>query len=87
MGPGDSVTRRPTTTTRDEPDLFPSPAGTIVAAVIGFAGAVLIARAGSVLGDRAAAAVPEPERVGCGGGCACGSGGCAPQPAEESATA
>lgn len=66
----------------------PPIAGTITVAVIGFAGAVLIARAGSVLGDRAAQTVPEREPAGCGGGCACGSGGCAPAPAaEESATA
>ena len=53
-------------------------AGTVVAAVIGLVGSVLIARAAGVLGDRAAAAVPAREPAGCGsGGCACGSAGCA----------
>ncbi|HEX3592566.1 MAG TPA: SdpI family protein [Pseudonocardiaceae bacterium] len=67
----------------------PPIAGTITAAVIGFAGAVLIARAGSVLGDRAAQTVREREPAGCAGGCACGcSSSTAPAPAaEESATA
>lgn len=70
--------------------VVPSLPATIVVAVIGFAGSVLIARAGSALGTRAAAAMPEPEPVGCGGGCACGSGGCATPaaaPEQESATA
>ena len=54
----------------------PTVAGSVIAAVIGLAGAVLIARAGGVLGNRAAAAVPVVPAAGCSG-CACGSDGCA----------
>lgn len=49
---------------------LPTVAGTVVAAVIGLAGATVIARAGGVLGTRAAAALPAP--TGCAG-CSCGS--------------
>ncbi|HEX4705168.1 MAG TPA: SdpI family protein [Pseudonocardiaceae bacterium] len=55
---------------------LPTTAASVVAAVIGLVGAVLIARAGGVIGDRAAGALPV-ERVvppQCAG-CACG--GCA----------
>jgi uncharacterized membrane protein len=52
-------------------------AGTVMAAAIGLVGSVVIGRSAGVLGDRAAAAVPEREPMGCGsGGCACGAGGC-----------
>lgn len=58
---------------------LPTTLGTALAAGFGLVGAVLIARAGAVLGDRAAATVPvaaETKAVppGCAG-CACG--GCA----------
>jgi uncharacterized membrane protein len=52
----------------------PTVAGSAIAAVIGLVGAVLIARAGGVLGTRAAAAVPQASPCA---GCVCGSGGCA----------
>lgn len=54
----------------------PTVLATIVAAVIGVVGSGLIARAGSVLGTRAAAGVPMPVRSACGG-CACGASACA----------
>lgn len=54
----------------------PAPAGSIVAAVIGLVGGGVIARAGSVLGTRAAAAVPMPTRSPCAG-CVCGASACA----------
>lgn len=47
----------------------PTTIGSVVAAVIGVVGAVLIARAGGVLGTRAAAAVPAPAPAACGGSC------------------
>jgi hypothetical protein len=58
--------------------LVPTLTGVIVSAVIGLAGGWLIARAGSSLGERAAAGVPAPQLAtpaGCSG-CACGSAGC-----------
>jgi hypothetical protein len=61
----------------------PTTPGAVVAAVIGLAGAVLIARAGGVLGTRAAAALPAPEpAVSACAGCLCGSGGCAVLPSK-----
>jgi len=56
-----------------------APVGTVLVAVIAFVGAVVIARAGGVLGTKAAAALPAPvpaAPAGCAG-CLCGSGGCA----------
>jgi hypothetical protein len=47
----------------------PTTVGSVVAAVIGLVGAVLIARAGGVLGTKAAAAVPAPAPTACGGSC------------------
>lgn len=57
--------------------LMPSTAGTVVAAVIGLVGVLVIAVGGGVLGHRAAAAVPvakpKPEvPAGCAG-CQCGT--------------
>ena len=57
--------------------LMPTAAGTLVAAVIGFVGLLVIATGGGVLGHRAAAAVPveqpKPEvPAGCAG-CQCGT--------------
>jgi hypothetical protein len=50
--------------------------GSVLAAVIGLVGATVIARAGGVLGTRAAAALPAPEPVPAGcAGCLCGAGG------------
>jgi drug/metabolite transporter (DMT)-like permease len=58
---------------------LPTTSGTVVAAVIGFVGAVLISRAGGVLGTRAAAGLtasqpcrtPSPSAcAGCAGACA-----------------
>ena len=55
----------------------PTTLATVVVAVIGLLGALLIVRAGGGLAQRAAATVPPPPApAGCGG-CACGSGGCA----------
>lgn len=54
--------------------------GSVVTAAIGLVGAVLIARAGGVLGTRAAAAVPAPVPTPAASpcaGCLCGAGGCA----------
>jgi len=55
--------------------LVPTVLAVVVVALVGLAGAVLIARGGGMLAERAASQVPVPEPVGCGG-CACGSGGC-----------
>jgi hypothetical protein len=49
---------------------------TLVVAVIGLVGAGVIARAGGVLGTRAAAALPAPVRSPCAG-CVCGASACA----------
>jgi len=53
---------------------LPNTAAGVVAAGIGLVGAVAIARAGGVVGDRAAGALPKPVPPRCVG-CACG--GCA----------
>jgi hypothetical protein len=53
---------------------LPNTVGSVVAAGIGLIGAVVIARAGGVVGDRAAGALPKPVPPQCAG-CACG--GCA----------
>jgi hypothetical protein len=53
---------------------LPSTVASVVAAGIGLVGAVAIARAGGVVGDRAAGALPTPVPPQCVG-CACG--GCA----------
>lgn len=54
---------------------MPTTIGLIVAAVIGVLGLLALVAAGGVLGNRAAAAVPEPAPVQ--GGCAgCACGGC-----------
>lgn len=55
---------------------IPTLVGTIVAAVIGLVGSGVIARAGGVLGTRAAAALPKPVTSACAG-CMCGSSACA----------
>jgi hypothetical protein len=52
--------------------VMPDVLGTVLCTVIGLVGAVLIARAGGLAGDRAAAALPVPKPAGCGG-CACGN--------------
>jgi uncharacterized membrane protein len=56
---------------------LPTVAGTVIA-VIALVGAVLIARAGGVVGTRAAAQLPAPPTTpsACAG-CVCGAGGCA----------
>jgi hypothetical protein len=59
---------------------MPATAGLIVAAVVGVLGMLVLVAAGGVLGNRAAATVPEPEPAapeapaGCSG-CACGTCG------------
>lgn len=57
---------------------MPSTAGLIVAAVVGVLGMLVLVAAGGVLGNRAAATVPEPAApetpAGCSG-CACGTCG------------
>ncbi len=55
---------------------MPSALGTTLAAVLGVVGLLGLLAAGGVLGNRAAAAVPEPAPAGGCGGCACGAGGC-----------
>ncbi|MPY77254.1 MAG: hypothetical protein GEV04_01925 [Actinophytocola sp.] len=57
--------------------VMPTPLGTTLAAAFGVVGLLGLLAAGGVLGNRAAAAVPEPAPAqgGCGG-CACGAGGC-----------
>lgn len=57
---------------------MPTPLGTTLAAVFGVVGLLGLLAAGGVLGNRAAAAVPEPAEDAAGGcgGCACGAGGC-----------
>jgi hypothetical protein len=57
--------------------VMPTTGGTIAAAVVGLAGLFALVVGGGLLGNRAAAAVPEPSNVPAGcGGCACGAGGC-----------
>jgi hypothetical protein len=53
---------------------LPNTVASVVAAGIGLVGAVVIARAGGAVGDRAASALPKPVPPQCAG-CACG--GCA----------
>ncbi|MPY97697.1 MAG: hypothetical protein GEU97_06780 [Actinophytocola sp.] len=53
---------------------MPSALGTTLAAVFSVVGLLGLLAAGGVLGNRAAAAVPEPEPAGGCGGCACGAG-------------
>ncbi|HEY3608948.1 MAG TPA: SdpI family protein [Pseudonocardiaceae bacterium] len=54
--------------------LLPNTVASVVATGIGLVGAVAIARAGGIVGDRAAGALPKPVPPQCAG-CACG--GCA----------
>jgi hypothetical protein len=57
--------------------VMPSSAGTVIAAVVGLIGLVALVVSGGVLGNRAAATVPEPSKLPAGcAGCACGAGGC-----------
>lgn len=55
---------------------MPTGIGLVVAATLGVLGLLALVAAGGLLGNRAAAAVPEPEpqQGGCGG-CACGGCG------------
>ena len=55
---------------------MPSTSGTVIAAVVGLVGMVVLVVAGGLLGHRAALAVPAPAPVPAAcAGCACG-GGC-----------
>ncbi len=54
---------------------MPGTGGAVIAAVVGVLGVFVLLAGGGLLGHRAAAAVPPPEPVGCGG-CPCGGGGC-----------
>jgi hypothetical protein len=57
--------------------VMPTAGGTIAAALVGLAGLFALLVGGGLLGNRAAAAVPEPANVPAGcAGCACGAGGC-----------
>lgn len=57
--------------------VMPTSGGVVVAAVVAVIGLLALLVGGGVLGNKAAAAVPEPSTIppGCTG-CACGAGGC-----------
>jgi hypothetical protein len=57
--------------------VMPTSAGTIVAVAVALIGLFALLVGGGVLGNKAAAAVPEPTSIPAGcTGCACGAGGC-----------
>ena len=57
--------------------VMPTTGGVVVATVVALIGLFALLVGGGVLGNKAAAAVPEPSAIPAGcTGCACGAGGC-----------